>query len=154
MTHTTELTPERIESLRRLVVHQRGFGLPFDAASDLLALLDAQLAGGKCETCGGKGYVYEGEAITGRGPGDVFPEKAACPDCQPQTAATDADSAVGAQSDAVAVAEVVRGLRDLQEFLCGEREIEGVSFGERHPRKVGKFWWRSNLLRPRIDRAM
>jgi hypothetical protein len=35
----------------------------------------------KCGTCGGKGYVYEGEAITGRGPDDVFPEKVACPDC-------------------------------------------------------------------------
>lgn len=42
-----------------------------------------QPAPAKCDECGGKGYVYEGEAITGRGPEDVFPEKVVCPECQP-----------------------------------------------------------------------
>lgn len=46
-----------------------------------LASQDVQAQGEKCETCKGKGYVYEGEAITGRGPDDVFPEKVACEDC-------------------------------------------------------------------------
>jgi hypothetical protein len=34
-----------------------------------------------CETCKGKRYVYEGEAITGCGHDDVFPEKVACDEC-------------------------------------------------------------------------
>lgn len=41
----------------------------------------AQPSQGECETCRGKGYEYEGEAITGRGPEDVFPEKVSCDDC-------------------------------------------------------------------------
>lgn len=48
-----------------------------------MAMTPQQPAPAKCDECGGKGYVYEGEAITGRGPEDVFPEKAACPECQP-----------------------------------------------------------------------
>jgi hypothetical protein len=35
----------------------------------------------ECAECGGKGYYFEGEAITGRGPDDVFPEQVACPEC-------------------------------------------------------------------------
>lgn len=35
----------------------------------------------RCKSCDGKGWYYEGEAITGRGPDDVFPEKVRCPDC-------------------------------------------------------------------------
>jgi len=37
---------------------------------------------------------------------------------------------------------------DLQQviaFLMGDAELEGVSFGERHPTKAGAFWWRLNL---------
>jgi hypothetical protein len=37
----------------------------------------------KCATCDDKGYVYEGECITGRGPDDVHPDQVACPDCAP-----------------------------------------------------------------------
>lgn len=40
----------------------------------------------RCATCGGKGYTYEGEAITGRGPDDVFPNKVACEDCSKEPA--------------------------------------------------------------------
>ena len=28
-------------------------------------------------------------------------------------------------------------------FLLGIGPLEGVWFGERHPRKPGRFWWRS-----------
>lgn len=30
-------------------------------------------------------------------------------------------------------------------FLMGEAELEGVTFGARHPTKAGEFWWRLNL---------
>lgn len=36
-------------------------------------------------------------------------------------------------------------LRSMVDFLMGNRELEGVSFGERHPTKAGAFWWRLNL---------
>lgn len=45
-----------------------------------LSPADAPSAG-VCGMCGGRGYVYEGAAVTGRGPDDVFPEQAPCPDC-------------------------------------------------------------------------
>jgi hypothetical protein len=35
----------------------------------------------ECISCVGYGYVYEGEAITGRGPDDVFPNKVDCAEC-------------------------------------------------------------------------
>lgn len=30
-------------------------------------------------------------------------------------------------------------------FLLGEGELDGVSFGERHPTERGAFWWRKHL---------
>jgi hypothetical protein len=36
-------------------------------------------------------------------------------------------------------------LAEVVEFLCGEAPLEGVWFGEDHPTKPGKFWWRPYL---------
>jgi hypothetical protein len=43
------------------------------------------------------------------------------------------------------VAALGSDLRQVIAFLMGESELEGVSFGERHPTKAGAFWWRLNL---------
>jgi hypothetical protein len=54
---------------------------------DILATKNAQLLviakryASECLNCGGHGFVYEGEAITGRGPDDVFPNQVACDEC-------------------------------------------------------------------------
>lgn len=31
------------------------------------------------------------------------------------------------------------------DFLCGAGELDGCSFGERHPTRPGAFWWRSYI---------
>lgn|GEM_PF-4598579 len=31
------------------------------------------------------------------------------------------------------------------EFLSGVAELDGVSFGDRHPTRGGAFWWRSMI---------
>jgi hypothetical protein len=31
------------------------------------------------------------------------------------------------------------------QFLLGEEDIDGLGFGEKHPDRVGMFWWRSEL---------
>lgn len=31
------------------------------------------------------------------------------------------------------------------QFLCGSHSFEGVWFGEKHPNRIGKFWWRKIL---------
>lgn len=37
-------------------------------------------------------------------------------------------------------------LREIADFLSGKAPLEGVWFGEDHPTKKGKFWWRSEYL--------
>lgn len=44
----------------------------------------------ECLNCGGHGFVYEGDAVTGRGPDDVFPNEVACDECADIRAAIDA----------------------------------------------------------------
>lgn len=31
------------------------------------------------------------------------------------------------------------------QFLNGSHSIDGIWFGEKHPKKEGAFWWRNNL---------
>ena len=50
---------------------------------------------------------------------------------------------VAAQADQVAAPK--DDLQQVIAFLMGDAELEGVSFGERHPTKAGAFWWRLNL---------
>lgn len=53
-----------------------------------------------------------------------------------------------AANKAAPAGQVAAPKDDLQQviaFLMGESELEGVSFGERHPTKAGAFWWRLNL---------
>lgn len=40
---------------------------------------------------------------------------------------------------------VVRVPESFARFLIGETEIDGVAFGERHPKLTGMFWWRDQL---------
>jgi hypothetical protein len=56
--------------------------------------------------------------------------------------------ALAAAPVAAPIGQVAAPKDDLQQviaFLMGESELEGVSFGERHPTKAGAFWWRLNL---------
>lgn len=36
-------------------------------------------------------------------------------------------------------------LEEVTEFLLGNAPLDGVWFGERHPKEVGAFWWRAYL---------
>ena len=42
------------------------------------------------------------------------------------------------------------GLRVVINFLCGEGPLEGVWFGDDHPTRKGRFWWRK-LLRESFE---
>lgn len=56
--------------------------------------------------------------------------------------------ALAATPVAAPTGQVAAPKDDLQQviaFLMGDAELEGVSFGERHPTKAGAFWWRLNL---------
>lgn len=35
--------------------------------------------------------------------------------------------------------------KEAWDFLNGRGELDGVSFGERHPTRSGAFWWRSYI---------
>lgn len=35
--------------------------------------------------------------------------------------------------------------KEAWDFLCGQGELDGVSFGERHPTRFGLYWWRSYI---------
>lgn len=35
--------------------------------------------------------------------------------------------------------------KEAWDFLCGQGELDGVSFGEPHPTRSGAFWWRSYI---------
>lgn len=48
-------------------------------APDLLAL--ARQYASECAECAGRGFVYAGDGITGRGPDDVEPTRIACAEC-------------------------------------------------------------------------
>lgn len=39
----------------------------------------------------------------------------------------------------------VEALRELRNFLGGTGLLEGVAFGDDHPTKKGRFWWREHL---------
>jgi len=47
--------------------------------------------------------------------------------------------------------DLIERLKDLRRFLDGSGDLEGRSFGERHPIVAGAFWWRRHLTR--IDKA-
>lgn len=49
------------------------------AAPELLALV--QRYASECAECGGKGWYYVGEGVSGSGPDDIEPEQAHCPEC-------------------------------------------------------------------------
>lgn len=87
---------QQIEWLKKLPIGDVCDGLHYEFKYAILATLNSHAAliaqrdelvrlvrrcASKCGECGGKGYVYEGECITGRGPDDVFPEQVTCPDC-------------------------------------------------------------------------
>jgi hypothetical protein len=42
-------------------------------------------------------------------------------------------------------------LSGLNAFLCGELPLDGVWFGQKHPNKVGNFWWRKHVRRVMAD---
>lgn len=46
-----------------------------------------------------------------------------------------------------------RALVEVLAFLDGTAPLEGVWFGEKHPTRVGPFWWRS-LLTPAADQLL
>lgn len=50
-------------------------------AQNAQLLVIAKRYASECLNCGGYGFVYEGETITGRGPDDVFPNQVACDEC-------------------------------------------------------------------------
>src|SRR6185369_8022632 len=42
---------------------------------------------------------------------------------------------------------LIIAISELNGFLCGESALDGVWFGEKHPNKVGNFWWRQHVRR-------
>lgn len=49
-------------------------------APELLALVERYAS--ECGECGGKGWFYVGEGISGRGPDDVEPKREHCGECE------------------------------------------------------------------------
>lgn len=41
---------------------------------------------------------------------------------------------------------------DIQRFLMGNGPLEGVWFGDDHPTRKGKFWWRTVIRERHLER--
>jgi hypothetical protein len=50
----------------------------------------------ECLNCVGHGFIYEGDAVTGRGPDDVFPSEVSCDECADIRTAIDAQLTLSA----------------------------------------------------------
>lgn len=51
------------------------------------------------------------------------------------------------------IAKLVAELRELEKFLDGSGDIDGITYGERHPDYRGNYWWRA-LLHERFFQAI
>jgi hypothetical protein len=78
--HAADVTPEEMDHGADAILAQMGTWPTACSNHEQLVALVKRYAS-ECGECAGKGYIYEGDAITGRGPDDVFPEQVACPEC-------------------------------------------------------------------------